>query len=160
MWWSKCDIRITFKGRHSSRCYIKTVRTSQWTLSASVRKTKVLNHNNKRSVNTTILHRKHTTYFGSLDPSAGVHKFDIYRKMHLITLNQRIEDIWGRKYLITVFPKLRRATIRFVSSVSLSVCLSAVCLSVRMEQLAPHWMDFSLKLILELISSFVEGNQF
>ena len=90
---TESDLRITFKGRHSARWYIKTVRTAQRTQSASVKKTKSLNQNIKRPVSTTIFYRKHITYFGSIDPSAGVHKFDIYRKMPLIRLDQRIKEI-------------------------------------------------------------------
>jgi hypothetical protein len=54
---------------------------------------------------------------------------------HLTVVPERREVyVDGRLHLfLGTFAKLRKATISFVMS---------VCLSVRMEQLCSHWMDF------------------
>jgi hypothetical protein len=53
-----------------------------------------------------------------------------------------LDNIRNQMYVILiflgVFAKLRKATISFV----MYVCLSPVCLSVRMEELGSHWKYF------------------
>ena len=56
---------------------------------------------------------------------------------------------------IGAFVKLRKATVRFVTSVCLSVRPS-VCLSLRMEQLSSHWTDFHKCLYLSIFRKSIE----